>query len=121
MKKTALILLLTLTACETKEHADAELGALKKAKDAAAKVNARANASDIGVPECDDYIRKYRACLAEKVPEEKRDEFRRTIDEQQRKWQDAVAGGTDTAQVADQCKSAVADANAKLAEYGCTF
>jgi hypothetical protein len=110
--------------CETQEHADAELGALKKAKDVAAKVNARANtseASEIGVPECDAYIKNYRSCLADKVPEEKRADLRRTIDEQQKKWQDAVAGGTDTAPIAEQCKSAVAEASTKLAEYGCSF
>ena len=118
------LVFLALIACETKEHADAELGALKKAKDAAAKVSARANtseATEIGIPECDDYVRQYEACLADKVPEENRDPLRRTLNEQRRKWIDAATGGADHAEIAQQCKTAASDAALKLGSYGCTF
>ena len=116
-----LFLLILLIGCETREHADAELDALKKAKAAAAKASSRASSQDLGVAECDAYIRSYESCLNDKVPEEKRDDLRRTLNEQRRKWQDAIGGGGDTAQVAEQCKSAQADAVAKMGEYGCTF
>jgi hypothetical protein len=124
MKTMLLIFLIVLAGCETKEHADAELGALKKAKDAARAASSRANMSasqEIGVPECDAYIKSYESCLNDKVPEDKRDALRSTLDDQRKKWQDAVGSGTDAKQIADQCRSAVADATTKMGEYGCAF
>lgn len=115
-----LLILLVLIGCETREHADAELGALKKAKDAAARASARA-AEPIGIAECDDYIEKYEACLIDKVPDEQRADLRRTLNEQRSKWHDAMSSGQDQAAIAEQCKSAASDALAKLGSYGCTF
>lgn len=115
-----LLVVLILVGCETREHADAELGALKKAKDGAARLSARA-AEPIGIAECDDYIRNYESCLIEKVPEEKRNEYRRALSEQRSKWHDAVTSGQDQNAIAEQCKSAASDATAKMSAYGCTF
>ena len=114
-----LFLLLLLVGCETKEHADAELGALKKARDAAAAASSRA-AEPIGISECDDYISTYESCLA-KVPDDKRAGFRATLNDQRRKWYAAATGGGDQAEIAQQCKSAASDALAKMSDYGCTF
>ena len=110
--------------CETKEHANAELDALKKAKTAAAAASAHANTSateEIGVPECDQYVRNYESCLVNKVPDSRRDELRQTLNEQRNRWRDAVTGGADQTQVADQCKSAAAAALRNLGDYGCAF
>ena len=126
MKKTALLLALMLVflACETKEHADAELDALAKAKKAAAAASAHANTGpveEIGVPECDQYVKNYEACLTDKVPESRREELRQTLNEQRNRWRDAVTGGADQKQVAEQCKSAAAAAMRNLGDYGCSF
>lgn len=124
MRHIALLLLLTFIGCETHEHVDAELGALKKAKAAAAKASAHANTSEsqeIGIPECDAYVRHYESCLAEKVPEERRDGLRATLNEQRNKWQTAVTSGEDHAGIAEQCKSAVASATQAMGDYGCSF
>ena len=119
-----LIALIALFACETKEHANAELQALDKAKKAAAQASAHANLSateEIGVPECDQYVKNYEACLSDKVPESRREELRQTLNEQRNRWRDAVTGGADQTQVAGQCKSAAAAAMRNLGDYGCSF
>ena len=124
MRTFSIMLILALSACETKEHAEAELGALSKAKTAAAKASAHANMSQteaIGVPDCDDYIRKYETCLAEKVPQEKRAELRRTLDQQRNKWRDAVTGGESQDAVAQQCRSANNTAQSEMGDYGCSW
>lgn len=124
MRRTALLLFMAFTACDAEKNADATLGGIKKAKDAAAKVTARANtseANEIGIAECDEYIRKYESCLAEKVPEEKRGELRATLDAQRRQWQGSVTAGEDQATIKRQCETEMDSAKRTLNEYGCAF
>lgn len=124
MKRTALTLILIFTACETQEHADAMIGGLKKAKTAAAKASAHANTSEsqeIGIPECDAYVRSYESCLAEKVPEERRDGLRTTLNDQRNKWQNAMTSGEDKAGLVAQCTEAKASALQTMGDYGCSF
>ena len=124
MRTIALLLALALIGCETKEHADAELDAINKAKAAARKVSARANTSEsqeIGIPECDAYIRSYESCVADKVPDTRRDALRATLNEQRNRWQTAVTSGEERAGIAEQCKSAVATAMQQMGDYGCSF
>jgi hypothetical protein len=124
--RTAIFLLtfMALTGCETKEHAEAELGAIKKAQDAAAKATTRANASgeeEIGIPECDAYIRKYQACLAERVPVEAQTPLRIALDEKRKQWRASATDQYSHATVSDQCRSAMAIARQSMSEYGCDF
>jgi hypothetical protein len=123
-RKAILLLLLLATACETKEHADAEAGAIKKAQEAAARAATHANTTveeDIGVPECDAYIRKFEACLAAKVPESEQARLRSTLDEQRKRWRAAASNAFERAGLADQCRSAAAAAKQELDGYGCEF
>ena len=124
MRTVIVLLVLILSGCETKEHAEQEVGAIKKAQDAASKVSARANAGggeEIGIAECDSYVRKYEACLADKVPVEAQARLRKELDDQVKQWR---ASATDTfarTNVADQCRSAMATAKKSMAGYGCDF
>ena len=124
MRYVGLLCVALLFACETKEHADAELGALQKAKDAAARVAERSNTSPsqrIGIPECDSYIRSYESCLADRVPQERRGALRVTLNQQRTKWLGEVTSGDDRNAVAQQCKDAVAAATEATREFGCSF
>lgn len=123
MRRSAILLLLAITAC-TKEQIDAQTGAIGKAQTAARQASARVNtseANEIGIAECDTYIRNYETCLAEKVPEDRRDAFRATLDQQRRQWQAAVTAGEDPAGVRRQCESAIEAAKRTPGEYGCAF
>ncbi len=119
-----LFILLIISGCETKEHANAELEALKKAQGAAAKASAHANTTveeEIGIPECDSYIRKYEACLTEKVPADAQTRLRAELDALRKQWRAAANDTFGRATVVDQCRSAAAAAKQSLADYGCDF
>ena len=83
MRKIIWIAIL-LIGCETKEHANAELDALAKAQKAAAKASAHANtgeSEEIGVLECDQYIRNYENCLMQKVPPTRQANLRAALED----------------------------------------
>jgi pyocin large subunit-like protein len=123
MRWTIVLLILSLAACETKEHADAELAAVKKAQEAAQKASAHAGsgpAEEIGIPECDEYVRKYESCL-DKVPDEARTKLRTAFDEQQKQWRTAARDKFARDGAADQCRSAMATAKQSMSAYGCDF
>jgi hypothetical protein len=117
------LLILSLAACETKEHADAELAAVKKAQEAVKNASAHAGsgpAEEIGIPECDEYVRKYESCL-DKVPDEARPKLRTALDEQQKQWRAAARDKFARDGAADQCRSAIATAKQTMSAYGCDF
>jgi hypothetical protein len=124
MRSALVLLVLIFCGCETKEHADAEVGAIKKAQDAVAQSSAQTNAGgteEIGIAECDNYIRKYEACLADKVPAEAQTRLRRELNEQVKQWRASATDKFARANVADQCRSAIAVARQSMAGYGCDF
>lgn len=121
MRRFIFLLLIVFAAC-TKEQAEAEIGSIDKAKTAARAASARVNSSEaneIGIAECDAYIRNYEACLVDKVPEDKRDALRATLDQQRKGWQASVTAGEDQAQIKRQCEAEIETAKRTLGEYGC--
>jgi hypothetical protein len=78
-----------------------------------------ASPAPIGVPECDDYLTKYEACLAAHVPAESRAALQQSLDATRAGWQQAVAsGGKDS--LAAACTQMRESARASLQAYGCT-
>lgn len=122
MRSTIVLLILIAFACETREHANAELDALKKAQKAADKASAHARGpeEEIGIAECDEYIRKFEACL-EKVPDEAQGRFRNGLDAQRRQWRAAAKDSFARDGAVDQCRSAMATAKQSMSAYGCEF
>ena len=70
-----------------------------------------------GVPECDTYLEKVYACIADKVPEAQRDMMKQGIEQSKSSW----AAVTDKAALAAQCKTAMDQAKASFGAMGCTF
>src|SRR5581483_1338501 len=124
LRKVMALLFLLALACETKEHADAEVGAIQKAQEAAAKASTHANTTveeDIGIPECATYVRTYEACLASRVPAGEQPRLRATLDEQRKRWRSAASNPPERDAIADQCRSARALARQEMGDYGCGF
>ena len=123
MRKMLWIAIL-LISCETKEHANAELDAIAKAQKAAAKASAHANmgeAEELGVPECDDYIAKYEACVNGKVPELARAQFKASLKALRDSWRQAASTPQGKAGLAAGCKQATEQAKTAMKSYGCAF
>jgi hypothetical protein len=75
----------------------------------------------IGVPECDDYIAKYEACINGKVPEMARAQFNSSMKALRDSWRQAASTPQGKAGLAAACKQATEQAKTSMKSYGCDF
>jgi hypothetical protein len=75
----------------------------------------------IGVPECDDYIAKYEACVNSKVPEAMRATVKGSMETARKMWKDAAATPQGRAGLAQACKQALETAKTAMNSYGCSW
>jgi hypothetical protein len=91
------------------------------AEPAAAPADATAAAATVeslGVPECDDYLTKYEACISAHVPAAAQGALKQSLDQTRAGWKQAIAaGGKDS--LAAACTQMKASASASLKAYGC--
>lgn len=78
-------------------------------------------AAAFGVPECDDYLAKYEACVDSKVPESARATVRQGIDQTRAAWTQVAATPQGKASLAVGCRQATETAKTAMAAYGCTW
>ena len=75
----------------------------------------------IGIPECDDFIAKYDACISSKVPEMARAPFQTMLKNWRAEWKKAADNPQTKAALAQGCKMSAEQANASMKAYGCSF
>jgi len=75
----------------------------------------------IGVPECDDFIAKYDACVSSKVPEVMRAPFKSAVDQWRTSWKKLADNPATKGTLAAACKQAATQQEAALKSYGCTW
>src|SRR5260370_40254309 len=75
----------------------------------------------VGVPECDDYLAKYDACISGKVPEAARAQYKASIDEMRRQWAKMAANPATKAGLVQACKMATESAKTSMKSFGCDF
>ncbi|MDQ3803484.1 MAG: hypothetical protein M3416_06595 [Acidobacteriota bacterium] len=80
-----------------------------------------AGGDKIGVPECDDYIAKYEACVNSKVPEAMRATVRAQLDTARTSWRQLAGTAQGRAGLAQACKAAHDAAKQSMSSYGCSF
>lgn len=85
------------------------------------ETTASTNSNKIGVPECDDYIAKYEACVDSKVPEAQRAQMKAAFDASRKAWKEAAATEQGKATLATACKQAHDAAKQSMASYGCAW
>lgn len=94
----------------------------KPAENKAAENKATASTGDdIGVPECDEYIKKYEACIMSKVPEAQRAIYKPTLDQMRSSWKQAASNPQTKAALASGCKTATETAKQSLASFSCEW
>ena len=91
-----------------------------------ATTNTAANTSTtsgekIGVPECDDYIAKYEACLSGKVPEAARATYKTSLETMRTTWKKAAETPQGKAALAQGCKTALEQAKSTMSSFGCSW
>jgi hypothetical protein len=80
-----------------------------------------ASATDVGVPECDAFIKAYEACVKDKVPAQVRPTFESTVATWRKTWHDQAANPQVRASLVTACKSAQEQAKTTMKAYNCTF
>ncbi|HZE70158.1 MAG TPA: hypothetical protein VE135_11620 [Pyrinomonadaceae bacterium] len=78
-------------------------------------------AEKIGVPECDDFITKYDACITGHVPEAARAQYKTSIEQWRSSWHKLAANPQTKATLAAACKTAAEQARTSMKTYNCTF
>jgi hypothetical protein len=76
---------------------------------------------DIGVPECDTFLKAYEACVHDKVPAAARPTFDTTLANWKKAWHDQAANPQTKVALAAACKTAHENAKTSMKAYGCTF
>ncbi len=76
---------------------------------------------EIGVAECDDYLRKWDACLSTKVTGEAREQVKVALDATREGWKRTAATPEAKAGLASACREAAELARMQVAAYGCTW
>jgi hypothetical protein len=79
------------------------------------------SADSVGVAECDEYIKKYEACVNSKVPEAQRAAFKSSFETMRKSWKDAAANPQSKAALATGCKQALDQAKQTLGAYACEW
>jgi len=75
----------------------------------------------IGVPECDDFIAKYDACVSSKVPEAARAQYKSAVAEWRKPWKKLADNPATKGSLAAACKQAAEQQAAALKTYGCSW
>jgi hypothetical protein len=82
---------------------------------------ATASGEKIGVPECDQFITAYDACVTSKVPEVARAQYKTAIEQWRTSWRKLAENPQTKATLAAACAQAKEQANTSMKSYGCTF
>jgi len=93
----------------------------KPATSTPATSTASTSGDNIGVPECDDFIAKYDACVSNKVPEMVRAQYKDAIARWRSEWRRMANDPATRGQLAAACKQAAEQQSAALKSFGCAF
>jgi len=76
---------------------------------------------DIGVPECDAFLKSYEACVKDKVPAAVRPTFETTMTNWRKAWREQAANPQAKTALVTACKTAQKNSTDAMKAYGCTF
>ena len=75
----------------------------------------------IGIPECDDYLNKYEACVSGKVPDAARAQYKSSLEQTRKSWREMAANPQTKAGLAKACQMATDQAKQTFKMFGCDF
>jgi predicted transcriptional regulator len=75
----------------------------------------------IGVPECDEFITKYEACVQAKVPEAARATVASSLTQWRDAWKQAASTAEGKAALAASCKQTLETTKQAMQSYGCAW
>ena len=114
------IVLVGCTKTETNTNGNANTAATKTTTPASTTATT-ASADKIGVPECDEFIANYEACVTGKVPEVARAQYKTAIEQWRTSWKKLADNPQTKPSLAMACKQATEQARTAMKTYNCTF
>ena len=128
LRKTLLILAVLCTAIligcsttETTNNSNTTVANTNKTTTTATPATTAPAGEKIGVPECDDFIAKYDACVSSKVPEAARAQYKSAIAQWRASWKKLAENPATKGTLAAACKQAREQQEAALKSYGCSW
>jgi hypothetical protein len=117
---------IVLVGCAKKEantNSGATNGNANKAATTASPVNhtTTASADKIGVPECDEFLANYDACVTGKVPEVARAQYKASIEQWRSSWKKLADNPQTKPSLVAACKQSAEQARTAMKTYNCTF
>lgn len=86
-----------------------------------ASTTADSTGDKIGIPECDDYLAKYDACVSGKVPDAVRAQYKSSLEQTRKSWREMAANPQTKASMAKTCQEATDQAKKTFKLFGCDF
>lgn len=123
----ALLCAATFVGCsktETTENSNTTAGDSNKPTTTATTTTPSTTASTgekIGIPECDDFITKYDACVSAHVPEAQRAQYKESLTQWRKTWRLLAENPMTKGTLAVACKQAAAEAKTSMKSYNCDF
>ncbi len=79
------------------------------------------SSTSIGIPECDDYIAKYDACVSNKVPEAARAQYKGSLEQVRNSWKQLAGNPQTKASLVQACKTAADQSRTSMKAFNCDF
>jgi len=114
-------LLIGCSKTETTDNGNMAAGNSNKTTTSTPAAKTASTGEKIGVPECDDFIAKYEACVSDKVPEASRAQFKSSITEWRKSWKQLAANPATKGTLAAACKQSAESARTSMKAYNCSF
>jgi hypothetical protein len=80
-----------------------------------------ANAQTTGVAACDDFLKKYEACITGKVPAAQRATLQTQLDQTRKTWTDLAKNPSTKSALEGSCKQTIDQLKTAMQAYGCSF
>lgn len=78
-------------------------------------------AEPVGIPVCDDFLVKYEACVADKVPADQQSAFKGQIEQLRASWISLAKNPQTKPTLESSCKTSADQMKAAVASHGCKF
>jgi hypothetical protein len=79
------------------------------------------SAQTTGIAACDDFLTKYEACVATKVPDAQRTMFQGQFDQMRKAWSDGAKNPGARASLEGACKQSAEQVKMSMSGFGCAF
>ena len=80
-----------------------------------------ARAADIGVAACDDFLKKYEACVSGKIPAAQQPTFKAQLEQIRQSWTTIAQNPSTRPTLEAACKQTADQMKASMTPYGCSF